>query len=165
MPIYLEISRFHRTASIVGRGHISIDEAMSMLKQLLEAKIQPFAKLVDVTDSSSDFTDDQIARIADALSGDPRIGHGPVAFLIDPARSKGFAHAYAKAAEGKRAVRLFTRLREARQWLLEVSAASPQGLTPPQVAAAPKSPPAPWSDPAREGTVFRGERRRDVQIR
>jgi hypothetical protein len=171
MPIYLEISRFHRTASIVARGYITTTEVMSLLKQLFEAQIQPFAKLVDFSASTSDLKPEQITGLAQRLSGDPRIPHGPVAFLVNAER-EGFAHLYAQASEGKRAVRLFTNLHAARKWLSDVSAAAPQGLVADQVAAlearaSREMPPphAPWTDPERQGTVFRGERLRRVQVR
>jgi hypothetical protein len=161
MPIYLEISRLHRTASIFGRGYITADEIVGVIKQLLDAHVPAFAKLVDVSASTSDLTQDQIERLADLLRGDPQVVHGPVAFLVNPNR-EGFAHAYARGTQGKRPVRLFNNLQAARKWLMEVSAVASSAQRP--VPAAQSVSP-PWSDPQREGTVFRGDRSRDIQIR
>jgi len=129
MPLYLEISRLHRTASITGRGRIDRSEIMKLIAELMDARIQGFAKLVDVSATTSTLTPDQIERMAVLLAGDPAIPHGPVAFLVDPDR-EGFAHIYERATAGRRAVRLFTSLAAARQWLLE-------NAVPPESAAAP----------------------------
>lgn len=162
MPIYLEVSRLHRTALITGRGYITPDEIVGLLKQLLDERIPAFAKLVDISGTTSDLSQDQMERIAELLRGDPRIPHGPVAFLVNPAR-EGFAHAYARATEGKRAVRLFTSLVAAREWLTQMSATVASQQQAPAAQPAPLA--ASWNDPERQGTLFRGERSRGVQIR
>lgn len=160
MPIYLEISRLHRTALIVGRGYITTDEIAGVLKQLLDARIPAFAKLVDISATTSDLSQGQVERLAELLRGDPRVPHGPVAFLANTDR-EGFAHAYARVTQGTRAVRLFTKLLAAREWLMRMSAAT----APAQAPTPQQAPPvAPWNDPAREGTLFRGVRSRGVQF-
>lgn len=158
MPIYMEISRLHRTVTIVARGKMSPDEVRGAAQQLLDAHVPEFAKLIDVAGATSEISQEQVERIAALLRGNPDEKRGPVAFLVEATRGE-FARAFA-ATQGERPVKLFTSLRDARAWL----------ENPGRVADAPAAPAewpatsAPWSDPKRQAVMIRGSRHRGVPV-
>jgi hypothetical protein len=156
MPVYMEISRLHRCVTIVARGRILPDEIMGAAKQLFEAQVPHFAKLIDVAAASADVSPELIQRIVELLRGGPDVKRGPVAFLVSPDRGD-FARAFA-ATQGGRPVSVFKKLREAREWLAGIDEAERRAD-----AGAFQS--APWSDPEREAIMFRRGQRRELPIR
>ncbi|MBS0220009.1 MAG: hypothetical protein JSR91_04625 [Proteobacteria bacterium] len=161
MPIYLEISRLHRTVTIVARGKIAPDEVQGLVQQLADAHIHAFAKVVDVASATSAdaLSPEQIARFAVLLRGDGRETRGPLAFIIDPDRDDGFARTYAKLTESEGRVSLFRSLHEARAWVEQVQ----RGPVDDAIAArAQRRAHSPWSDPQRRGLLLRGGRQRAV---
>jgi len=155
MPIYMEISRLHRCVTIVARGKIAPDEIMGAAQKLFDAQVPEFAKIIDLLDASGGVTPEQMSRIAMLLRGGSDAKRGPVAFMVDPRRGE-FARAFAATETGDRPIHLFKSLREAREWLAQLDA--DQQWQPPAEST-------PWSDPAREATMFRRRERRDVRIR
>ncbi len=156
MPIYMEISRLHRCVTIVARGQLLPDEIMGAAKQLFDAQVPQFAKLVDVAAASAEIDPERIQRIADLLRGGPDVKRGPVAFLINPDKGQ-FARAFA-ATQSERPVSVFKSLREARAWLAGLEEAERR-------AAAGAFQSSPWSDPEREAVMFRHGQKREVPIR
>lgn len=155
MPIYMEISRLHRCVTIVARGKIAPDEVMGAAQKLFDAQVPEFAKIIDLLDASGGVTPEQMGRIATLLRGGADARRGPVAFLVDPQRGE-FARAFAATEHGERPIHLFKSLREAREWLSRIDAAGQ--VRPPAEST-------PWSDPAREATMFRRGERRAVPVR
>jgi hypothetical protein len=153
LPIYIEISKLYRCATLVARGKISSAEIMAAARELIDADIPLFAKLVDVAGATSDVTAGDVRRLAAVLRTVGKIKRGPVAFLINPTRAD-FARAFA-VTQTERPVRLFTSIHQAREWLAngalieaeQGSPAAPNGGTP-------------WSDPAREAVLIRRRQRR-----
>ncbi len=153
MPIYIEISRLYRCATVVARGAITREEMLAAAQELIDADIPMFAKLVDVAGATSDVTTADVRRLAAMLRKVGKVKRGPVAFLINPTRAD-FARAFA-VTQTERPVRLFTSIHQARDWLahgahIEAEQAppiAPNGTTP-------------WSDPAREAVLIRRRHRR-----
>lgn len=155
MPIYMEISRIHRTVAIVARGKIASDEVQGMARQLAEANVRSFAKLIEVAGATTEFTPAQVSAIATFLRGASSEKRGPVAFVVDREHT-AFPTAFANQTQGEGPIRLFTNLREARAWI-ELA------LYDPASAAAPPEPAHDrWSPPDRRGVLFRGSRQREV---
>jgi hypothetical protein len=161
LPIYLEISRLHRCVTMVARGDLGSEEIAGACAQLADEGVSHFAKLVDTAASTSGVDQAQMEQLVASLRGrSPEAARGPVAFLIDPERP-GFAPLYAGTQDSRR-VHLFTSLHKARSWLTETQRTGWQ-------AAAAEEAPAPdpagdaWSDPGREGMLFRGGQRRAVR--
>ena len=65
MPIYMEISRLHRTVTIVARGKIEPDEIRGMAMKLAAEKVRSFAKILEVAGATTEFTLEQVVRLAD----------------------------------------------------------------------------------------------------
>ena len=118
MPITLDISPLDRLVVIAASGHVTAEEIGRISRELIEANVPHYGKIVDATLSTSSLTEQQVAHIAAILRGESGAGRGPVAFVNDPDRL-GFARAFASATKGDRPVKLFRTLREARNWLLE----------------------------------------------
>lgn len=153
MPIYIEISKLYRCATLVARGKISSAEIMAAARELIDADIPLFAKLVDVAGATSDVTAGDVRRLAAVLRTVGKIKRGPVAFLINPTRAD-FARAFA-VTQTERPVRLFTSIHQAREWLANGALIEAEQGSP----AAPKGG-TPWSDPAREAVLIRRRQRR-----
>jgi hypothetical protein len=153
----MEISRLHRTVTIVARGTISPDEIRSMAQQLAEAKVKSFAKVVEVAGATTEFTPEQVVRLAEFFRGTSDEKRGPIAFVVNPERNR-FPRAFALASENDGPIHIFTSLREARDWLEQVRR-QPQYH---HAEATHGARYAPWSDPNRRGVFLRGTRQRDV---
>ncbi len=163
MPVYMEISRLHRTVTIVARGTISPTEVRGIVQQLVEANVRPFAKIVEVAGATTEWTPEQVANVAKLLRGASNEKRGPVAFIIDPEHT-AFPTAFADLTRGEGPIDMFKSLRDARDWLRRVEHAQAH----PELAAAQAAAPAeqsPWSDPKRQGVLIRGDRRREVRVR
>lgn len=154
MPVYMEISRLHRTVTIVARGTISPDEIRGVAQQLAEANVRPFAKIVEVAGATTEWTPEQVARVAQMLRGASAEQRGPVAFIIDPERT-AFPSAFAEMTKDEGPIEMFKSLRDARDWVRRIER---DGDRPPANQT-------PWSDPQRQGVLIRGDRRRDVRVR
>ena len=158
MPVYMEMSRLHRTVTIVARGTISPDEIRGVAQQLAEANVRSFAKIVEVAGATTEWTPEQVVRVALLLRGTSNEKRGPVAFIIDPART-AFPTAFAELTKGEGPIDMFKSLRDARDWLCHIEHARENPET------APPADQTPWSDPQRQGVLIRGDRRRDVRVR
>jgi hypothetical protein len=154
VPIYIEISKLYRCATVVARGKITSAEIMAAAKELIEADIPLFAKLVDVAGATSDVTAGDVRRLAAVLRTVGKIKRGPVAFLVAPERAD-FARVFA-VSQNERPVRLFTSIHEARDWLAR--GAHIDGEQDPSPAATNGG--TPWSDPGREAVLIRRRQRR-----
>ena len=158
MPIYLEISRLHRCVTIVARGKIAADEIMGAAKQLFEANVPEFAKIVDTSVASTEVNFEQVAKIAALLRGGGDAKRGPAAFLVD--RSRGnFARAFQATTQSERPVQVFHSLGEARDWLRLIAESERRS------AAGSWDDSTPWNDPDRQAVLFRRGQRRDVPVR
>jgi hypothetical protein len=159
VPIYLEISRLHRCVTMVARGDLESEEIAGACRQLADAGVSHFAKLVDTSASTSGMDKEQMDQMVASLRGrSPEANRGPVAFLIDPDRP-GFAPLYAGTQDSRR-VHLFTNLHKARSWLTDTQRDGWQAATATEAATGDA-----WSDPDREATLFRGNQRRTVPVR
>lgn len=117
MPVRMDISPLHRLVVMVARGHIAAEEIAATTRQLVEAKVPAYAKIIDVSQAKSDLTHEQVQKVADLLRGAPGdSSRGPVAFVIDPERV-GFADVFADVTQGERPIQLFKSLHEARTWI------------------------------------------------
>jgi hypothetical protein len=157
MPIYVEISRLYRCATVVARGKITREEILATADELIDADIPLFAKLIDVAGATSDVTAGDVRRLAAVLRKVGKIKRGPVAFLIAPERAD-FARAFA-ATQTERPVRLFTSIHQARDWLTRGAHIEAEQAPPPAPNGV-----TPWSDPQREAVLIRRRQRRALAL-
>ena len=124
MPLHMDIVPIQRLVVIVAHGEITADDLANNVKELIEAGVAHYAKIIDVSSSHWVLTKEQIDAIAGTLRGDPNSDmRGPVAFIVRP-DDEGFAKAFAGITEGDRPVRLFHSLHQARRWLEELRLAA-----------------------------------------
>jgi hypothetical protein len=117
MPVHMDISPLHRLIVIVARGHITAEEITAIKRQIIEANARTFGKIIDVSQSRSELTREQVQQVADLMRGAPdEASRGPVAFVIEPGRID-FAHIFADITQSERPVQLFRSLHEARAWI------------------------------------------------
>lgn len=117
MPIYLDISRIDRLVVISAHGHVTPEEVADNIKEIKEANVLHFGKIVDLTLAHYELTNDQIEGLATMLRGEAGDkSRGPLAFVIDPKR-ESFANPFAEATKGDRPVMIFHTIHAARQWL------------------------------------------------
>ncbi len=119
MPIQIDISRLDRLVLIVARGSLSSDEIRRKTHELVDAKVTPYGKIVDVSGVSSEVTKGQVNRIA-AMLRKASPTQGKVAFVINPdinPERKGFGHAFAEAVKCDKLIRIFRSIHDARDWV------------------------------------------------
>jgi hypothetical protein len=152
LPIYIEISKLYRCATVIARGKITSPEILKAADELIAADIPLFAKLIDIAGATSDVTAGDMRRLVAVLRTVGKIKRGPVAFLVAPERAD-FARVFA-ASQQDRPVRMFTSIHQARDWLahgaqeeMEQQRARPVNGTP-------------WSDPDRQAVLIRRRQRR-----
>lgn len=117
MSVHMDISPLHRLVVIVARGHITAEEVAGVKRQIIEANVRTYGKIIDVSQSRTELTREQVQQVADLMRGAPdEASRGPLAFVIDPERID-FAHMFADITQGERPVQLFRSLHEARAWI------------------------------------------------
>jgi hypothetical protein len=117
MPIYMNIDRLQQTVIMVAHGTVSDQEIIDITQELIDAGVPTFGKIIDTSAAVSSLTKEQVASVAEMLRRAP--GHdrrGPVAYVVNPDRI-GFANKFAEESATDRPVKLFTSLRDARQWI------------------------------------------------
>ena len=83
-------------------------------RQLAEANVPAYAKIIDVSQARSELTREQVQKVADLTRSAPgETSRGPVAFVINPDRI-GFANVFADLTHDERPIQLFRSLHEAR---------------------------------------------------
>jgi len=116
MPIQLEIFHPDRIAVIVARGHVTLDEYRDMLRQVVDADVVHYRKIIDSAGADSESITIDVLLKADELTrhfGDrPR---GPLALVVDRARGD-IARAFQEQSTD-RPVGVFGSIHEARAWL------------------------------------------------
>jgi len=116
MPIQLEIFHPDRIAVVVARGAVTLEEYRDMLRQIVEAGVVHYRKIIDSADAASDAINLDVLLKADALTrnlgGRPR---GPLALVVDRARGD-MARAFQEQSTD-RPIGVFGSIHEARAWL------------------------------------------------
>ena len=165
MPIYMEISRLHRTVTIVARGQLDAEEIRGMALKLVEAKVRSFAKILEVGSATTEFTVEQLERLSTLLRGNSTEARGPIAFVVDAQRG-GFARAFAQQTQSEGPIRLFTSLREARAWTEQILDSSAFRPAPDRTRMAiPPVGQTAFTDPDRQGVLLKGARQREITVR
>ena len=166
MPVYMEISRLHRTVTLVARGKIAPDEIRGMAMKLVAEKVRSFAKILEVTGATTTFTVEQIVQLGEMLKGASTERRGPIAFVIDDNRT-AFPQAFAAYTEREGPIQLFTSLHAAREWTQQIlHAPAPDDTVPHEAAASALAQGQhAGTDPQRQGVMIRGDRQRDVPIK
>jgi len=118
MPIQLEI--FHPDRIVVGvaRGEVTIAEFGGFIRDLAQAGVIHYRKIIDVTSAkSSTIGKDELlaadARLREFTQKGPR---GPLAIVADSQRGE-LARTFKALSADDRPVEVFRSIHEARKWL------------------------------------------------
>ncbi len=118
MPVHLQV--FHPDRIVVGvaRGEVTLAEFGGFVRDLAQAGVLHYRKIIDVTAARSTTigkeellaADEQLRQLS---SKGPR---GPLAVVTDPHRGE-LAEIFKELTADDRPVEVFTSVREARAWL------------------------------------------------
>jgi hypothetical protein len=122
MPVYLDIDRLDRIVMIIAQGDIDDTEVRRVTRELLDADVSSYPKIIDNSAANMHETPEEIANIVRMMREGPgHAGRGPVACVVDP-RNPGDAKLFAELSAGDRPIQLFTSLRAAREWAKKTAA-------------------------------------------
>jgi len=118
VPLYWTIDSKKRLFTGVGEGEVSLADAMSLLEALAGAGALSYRKLFDGRAVQSTMSGDELL----ALCAKIRTYHdqgpiGAVAMVGTPEQTVRFARLLGALASADRPMKVFTSLRQARNWL------------------------------------------------
>jgi hypothetical protein len=118
MPIQLEIYHPDRIVVGVARGEITLAEFGGFVRDLAQAGVMHYRKIIDVTAARTSTIGTEELLIADEQLRqlNPNRQRGPLALVIDRNRGE-LAESFKALAADDRPVEVFHSLREARTWL------------------------------------------------
>ena len=118
MPIHLEVYHPDRIVVGVARGEITLGEFGGFVRDLAQAGVMHYRKIIDVTaaKSSSVGRDELLAADVQLRSLTKDRPRGPLALVCDPNRGE-LAQTFKALSADDRPVEVFRSLREARAWL------------------------------------------------
>lgn len=118
MPIHVDIFHPSRLVMVVVRGTFTAEDVRNAVIQFLASDVVHYRKLIDIASPTTPLDKAGVVAMANLVlaqnDGRPR---GPLAFVVSPGQAAENAEAFAKLTEGKRVVKVFQNLHEARKWL------------------------------------------------
>ena len=123
MPIHIRISHHDRLAVCVAHGTISAEDIQNAVKEFVASGAIHYRKLVDVAAANTSDADlEKIKAILMFVRAQPNAAErGPAAFVVDASRGELVRELAQLTQEGERPLKVFTNLRDARNWLDEVN--------------------------------------------
>src|SRR5262249_35823408 len=118
MPIHLEVYHPDRIVVGVARGEVTLAEFGGFVRDLAQAGVMHYRKIIDVTAAKSAAIgkDERLAADAQLRQLSPHRKRGPLALVVDPEGGR-LAQSFKALAADDRPVEIFRSLREARAWL------------------------------------------------
>jgi hypothetical protein len=120
MAIHLEIYHPDRIVVGVARGEITIAEFGGFVRDLAQAGVLHYRKIIDVTGAKSSTVgkDELLAADTQLRELDRKGPRGPLALVTDANRGE-LAQAFKALAADDRPVEVFRSIHEARKWLAQ----------------------------------------------
>jgi hypothetical protein len=120
MPIHLEIYHPDRIVVGVARGEVTLAEFGGFVRDLAQAGVLHYRKIIDVTAAkSSTVGKDELLAADSQLRGLNRKGpRGPLALVTDANRGE-LAQAFKALSADDRPVEVFRSIHQARKWLAQ----------------------------------------------
>lgn len=116
MPAYLDVFHPDRVAVLVLRGTVTLEDFERVFEAMRRDGQRGYSKIIDTTTATFDGSEHALSALAALLrAGNPE-RRGPVAFVVNPDRQEP-VEIFASLTEGDRPVRIFTSLRQAREWV------------------------------------------------
>ena len=118
MPLYWTIDSKDRLFTGVGEGEVTLDDTTSLLEALAGAGALPYRKLFDGRAIRSRMTGEELLAVcANIRTYHDRGPVGAVAIVATPEQTLSFARLLGALASADRPMKVFTSLRQARNWL------------------------------------------------
>ena len=118
MPLYWTIDSKERLFTGVGEGEVTLHDAMSLLEALAGAKAVSYRKLFDGRAVQSAMTgDDLLAVSAKIRAYHDQAPVGALAIVGTDEQFETFARLLGALASADRPMKVFTNVRQARNWL------------------------------------------------
>lgn len=120
MPIHVDVFHPGRLVMVVVRGTFTAEDVRVAVLQFLASDVLHYRKLIDIASPTTPMDKAGAQAMANLVlaqtDGRPR---GPLAFVVSPGQAAENAETFARLTEGKRVVKVFQNLHEARKWLDE----------------------------------------------
>jgi hypothetical protein len=127
MPIHVDIFHPSRLVMVVVRGAFTAEDVRNAVIQFLASDVVHYRKLIDIASPTTPLDQAGVVAMANlVLAQNDDRPRGPLAFVVSPGQAAENAETFAKLTEGKRVVKVFQNLHEARKWLDDQS--GPVGL-------------------------------------
>jgi len=118
MPIHVDIFHPSRLVIAVVRGTFTAEDARNAVIQFLASDVVHYRKLIDIASPTTPLDEAGVTAITNlVLAQNDDRPRGPLAFVVSPGQAAANAETFAKLTEGKRVVKVFQNLHEARKWL------------------------------------------------
>jgi hypothetical protein len=110
-----------RIVTVVARGEITMFDLAKLTKDLIDAGVLTYRKIVDITSATSAIGENELGMIAERLRNAPvPRQRGPLAIVADHERGE-LARLFMSMTSEERPVQVFRSIHEARKWLLATS--------------------------------------------
>lgn len=122
MPIHIDVFHPNRLVIAVVRGAFAADDVRTAVLQFLDSDVLHYRKLIDIASPTTPIDKAGVEALANlVLARTDDRPRGPLAFVVSLGHAADNAGIFAKLTEGKRVVKVFQNLHEARKWLDEQS--------------------------------------------
>ncbi len=116
----MQLEIYHPDRIVVGvaRGEVTLAEFGSFIREIAEARVMHYRKIIDVTAArSATISPEELVAAYERLRQlNPNRQRGPLAIVVDRARGE-LAEGFKALVADDRPVEVFQSLREARAWL------------------------------------------------
>ena len=121
MPFKLDIFPPDRIVIGVARGDITVADLAAFMKQIIDADVLHYRKIIDITTATSSIGEQELQAMAERLRAVPVLKpRGPLAIVADHKRGE-LGRLFMSMTSAERPVQVFRSIHEARKWLLENS--------------------------------------------
>jgi SpoIIAA-like len=118
MPFKLDIFPPDRIVIGVARGDITAADLADFLKQIIDANVLHYRKIIDITTATSSLGEQELQAMAERLRTVPVLKRrGALAIVVDHQRGE-LARLFMSMTSEERPVQVFRSIHEARKWLL-----------------------------------------------
>jgi hypothetical protein len=122
MPLYWTIDSKARLFTGVAEGNVALDDAIEFLEAMAGAKAMAYRKLFDGRAATPTMTPDEMLSLCARIRDYHEQGMmGALALVATPEQTVAFARLLGALASAERPIKVFTGLRQARNWIEDLA--------------------------------------------
>ena len=122
MPLYWTIDSKARLFTGVAEGNVSLGDAVAFLEAMAGAKAMAYRKLFDGRAATPTMTPDELLSLCARIREYHEQGMmGALALVATPEQTVAFARLLGALAAAERPIKVFTTLRQARNWIEDLA--------------------------------------------